>query len=59
LLPRQSIAVLNRGINGQEILQMLARLPEQVIQENPDLVLWQLGTNAVLRDRPLDPLWSN
>jgi acyl-CoA thioesterase I len=58
LLPRQSIAVLNRGINGQEILQMLARLPEQVIQENPDLVLWQLGTNAVLRDRPLDPVWS-
>jgi acyl-CoA thioesterase-1 len=58
LLPRQSIAVLNPGINGQEILQMLARLPEQVIQENPDLVLWQLGTNAVLRDRPLDPLWS-
>jgi acyl-CoA thioesterase I len=55
LLPRLSIAVLNRGINGQEILQMLARLPEQVIQENPDLVLWQLGTNAVLRDRPLDP----
>ena len=37
---------------------MLARLPEQVIQENPDLVLWQLGTNAVLRDRPLDPVWS-
>jgi acyl-CoA thioesterase I len=55
LLPRQSIAVLNRGINGQEILQMLARFPEQVIQENPDLVLWQLGTNAVLRDHPLEP----
>ena len=34
---------------------MLARLPEQVIQENPYHVLWQLDTNAVLRDRPLDP----
>jgi lysophospholipase L1-like esterase len=55
LLPRDSITVVNRGINGQEISQMLARLPEHVIQESPDLVLWQLGTNAVLRDHPLAP----
>lgn len=55
LLPHRSITVLNRGVNGQEISQMLARLPEDVIGENPDLVLWQLGTNAVLRDRPLAP----
>jgi acyl-CoA thioesterase I len=26
-----------------------------VIAEKPDLVIWQTGTNAVLRDRPLDP----
>jgi acyl-CoA thioesterase-1 len=55
LLPHDSITVVNRGINGQEISQMLARLPEHVLQLNPDLVLWQLGTNAVLRDHPLAP----
>lgn len=54
-LPGRSITVLNRGIGGEEISHMLARFPEQVLQENPDLVLWQLGTNAVLRDHPLAP----
>jgi len=29
--------------------QMLARFAEAVIAEKPDLVIWQLGTNAVLR----------
>jgi acyl-CoA thioesterase-1 len=55
LLPDDSITVTNRGINGEEISQMLARLPEHVLQQDPDLVLWQLGTNAVLRDHPLAP----
>jgi lysophospholipase L1-like esterase len=55
LLPDDLITVVNRGINGEEISQMLARLPAQVLQQNPDLVLWQLGTNAVLRDHPLAP----
>jgi hypothetical protein len=26
-----------------------------VIKEKPDLVLWQVGTNSVLRDKPLGP----
>ncbi len=55
LWPDRSITVRNRGINGEEIWQMLARMPGDVIGENPDLVLWQLGTNAVLRDHPLAP----
>ena len=55
LMPRNSIAVLNRGINGQEVGEMLARLPDDVIREAPDLILWQVGTNAVLRNHPLRP----
>jgi len=47
--PRLSITVLNRGVGGEEVPQMLARFAEAVIAENPDLVIWQLGTNAVLR----------
>src|SRR5438105_4816937 len=45
-LPDQQITVLNRGISGDEASQTLARLDADVIAENPDLVLWQVGTNA-------------
>ena len=55
LLPGHPVVVLNRGINGEEAREMLARLDESVISEKPDLVLWQVGTNAVLRDHPLAP----
>src|SRR5580704_10922939 len=51
----KDVTVLNRGVNGEEAPDMLARLDTSVIAEEPDLVLWQLGTNWVLRDRPLDP----
>jgi len=54
-LPDQQITVLNRGINGDEASQTLARLDADVIAENPDLVLWQVGTNALLRNIPLQP----
>jgi acyl-CoA thioesterase I len=49
------VTVLNRGVNGEEAGDMLARFGTSVIDEKPDLVIWQTGTNAVLRDRPLDP----
>ena len=49
------IKVLNRGANGEEAPEMLARFDTSVIAEKPDLVIWQIGTNAVLRDRPIDP----
>ena len=32
---------------------MLARFDRDVISHRPDLVLWQVGSNSVLRDRPL------
>lgn len=33
---------------------MLARLDETVLAEKPDLVVWQVGTNAVLRDEKIE-----
>src|SRR5688500_14279777 len=51
--PGVGVTVVNRGVNGEDAKQMLARFDEQVIAENPDLVLWQVGTNAVLRDHNL------
>jgi acyl-CoA thioesterase I len=53
--PGNRITVINRGVNGEEVRDMLKRFPSNVIAEKPDLVLWQVGTNAVMRDDPLVP----
>jgi acyl-CoA thioesterase-1 len=55
LFPGHEITVLNRGVNGDEASDMLARLDTAVIAEKPDLVLWQVGTNSVLRDKAVLP----
>ncbi|MGH7039458.1 MAG: SGNH/GDSL hydrolase family protein [Stellaceae bacterium] len=47
--PGIAVVVLNRGIGGQDVGEELARLGRDVIAAHPDLVIWQLGTNAVLR----------
>ena len=47
--PTQPIMVLNRGVSGARAVDMLANFDETVAAEHPDLVLWQLGTNAVLQ----------
>ncbi len=49
-LPAQSVEVLNRGVNGETSIDMVARFDRDVIAAKPDLVIWQVGTNAVLRD---------
>jgi acyl-CoA thioesterase I len=49
------VTVLNRGANGEEASDMLARFDTSVVAEKPDLVIWQMGTNSLLRDRPFDP----
>lgn len=56
--PDQQFTVINRGVNGEEAKEMIARLESGVIAEKPDLVLWQVGTNAVLRNHPLSPTSS-
>jgi lysophospholipase L1-like esterase len=55
LFPKETITVINRGVNGEEVTDMLKRFADGVIKEKPDLVLWQVGTNSVLRDKPLGP----
>jgi lysophospholipase L1-like esterase len=51
--PSANITVLNRGKGGEDAPEMMARLQSEVINSKPDLVIWQVGTNAVLRN--LDP----
>jgi acyl-CoA thioesterase I len=55
LLPRTSITVINRGVNGETAEEMLARFDRDVLAAHPDLVLWQVGSNAVLLGRPIAP----
>ncbi len=45
-----TITVINRGVNGEEIADMLKRFDQAVVAAKPDLVIWQLGTNSVIRD---------
>jgi lysophospholipase L1-like esterase len=45
--------VINRGVSGEEVGDMLKRFDTGVLAEHPDLVLWQLGTNSVIRDDKL------
>jgi acyl-CoA thioesterase-1 len=49
--PGHPITVLNRGVGGEEIGDMLERFDADVIAAKPDLVLWQFGTNSVIRDK--------
>jgi lysophospholipase L1-like esterase len=57
--PAQPISVINRGVNGEEAKDMVARLDEGVLSERPDLILWQVGANSVLRDSPIPAVRSD
>jgi lysophospholipase L1-like esterase len=50
--PKITITMINRGVNGEEVGDMLKRF-DQVIAAKPDLVLWQLGTNSVIREHQI------
>jgi acyl-CoA thioesterase-1 len=50
----ERIAVINRGIGGEAVDDMLARLDRDVIAPRPDLVIWQTGSNDPLRGVSLD-----
>jgi acyl-CoA thioesterase I len=47
--PEVEIRVINHGVGGQDVPEEVIRLERDLVAEHPDLVLWQVGTNAVLR----------
>jgi acyl-CoA thioesterase I len=53
--PGHKFTVLNRGVSGEDVSNMLARLDTAVIMGRPDLVLWQVGTNSVLENKAVQP----
>jgi lysophospholipase L1-like esterase len=51
--PTANITIVNRGHGGDDAPEMMKRLQTEVIDAHPDMVIWQVGTNAVIRN--LDP----
>jgi hypothetical protein len=52
--PNIRIDVFNRGKGGEEANLELARFKDDIFADNPSLVLWQVGTNAVFRHKEFD-----
>jgi lysophospholipase L1-like esterase len=50
----ETVTVINRGIGGEDVDDMMMRLGRDVVAASPDLVIWQTGTNDPLRKLPLD-----
>lgn len=47
------VHIANKGVGGQEVAEMVERIPRDVYPEKPDLVIWQAGTNAAIRHHDL------
>lgn len=58
-LPGVEVTVINKGIGGETAKETADRLPREIAAGRPDLVIWQLGTNDVLRDRPMDDFFAD
>jgi len=54
-IPGAAIRVINHGVSGDQARDMLARFDSHVRDEHPDLVLWQLGTNTIVREGSIAP----
>jgi acyl-CoA thioesterase I len=48
-MPSAHIAVINRGIGGQDAPEELARLDTDALGVRPQLVIWQVGANGAMR----------
>ncbi len=50
------VVMINRGVSGELAAQAAARITTEVALNEPDLVLWQIGTNDALAYVPLADL---
>jgi lysophospholipase L1-like esterase len=53
--PNAKITMVNQGIGGQEAPLEFQRFDTDVIAEKPDLVIWQVGTNAIWQSPSAKP----
>lgn len=52
--PELRIEVLNRGRGGEEANEELGRFEADIFHDDPALVIWQVGTNAVFHNEKYD-----
>lgn len=52
--PTSDITIINRGMGGQDAPEMMKRFDAAVLDADPDLVIWQLGTNTVVKGSESD-----
>lgn len=50
------VVMINRGVSGELASQAAARIKNEVALVEPDLVLWQVGTNDALAYVPIEEL---
>jgi lysophospholipase L1-like esterase len=48
------ITVINKGVGGETVDQTLARFDRDVLVYRPNLVIWQVGSNDILRGEDLE-----
>jgi lysophospholipase L1-like esterase len=48
-LPLSHVAVINRGVGGEDATEMLPRLEKDVLALGPAAVIWQVGANGAMR----------
>ena len=53
IYPRSQVVVINKGVGGETVQDMMLRLPA-ILAEKPDLLIFQPSTNTVLREQSVD-----
>ena len=48
-LPTAHIAVINRGVGGEDVAEELPRMEADALAVRPALVIWQVGANGAMR----------
>lgn len=51
-----NVVIINRGVSGELAADAVRRIKIEVAMNQPDLVLWQVGTNDALAYVPIDEL---
>jgi lysophospholipase L1-like esterase len=57
--PNTEIRVVNRGVGGEVVGDTMRRIAGEVIGDQPDLVVWQVGTNDLLHDADPDAVMAS
>lgn len=52
--PKLRLRVFNEGVGGETAFEMLARFETDVMAHKPHLVIWQSGSNSLLRDKAIE-----